>query len=167
MGVVDVLVATHYAHLPVDVRADLRQEGYLGLIHAAEVFDEARGAFLTLARTCAHGRIRDYIRRQPAHNRYEWRRVHVGQLDGGGLEIVTPELGVTPARLARMRTALRVRLREDGRSLRDVEMVLRYFCDGVYHRAIAREFGVSEGRACQIVLRVGRDRVVDWMLDVA
>ena len=170
----NALIAAHLAYaraiahgyarhhrIPDYAHDDLEQEAVLGLLAAAERWDESTGVpFRLFAAHRIRGAMADWVRAQ-THSRMTAPPVHV-ELGGPMLaEALADADRRTPERATLDRLAARRLL--DG-PLLPVErhVLIRHHLDGATLLEIGRELGITESRVCQIE-RGAREALLDWI----
>ena len=148
----------------VQGRDDLVSAGVVGLIDAVDRYDPSRGVpFEAFAVTRIRGAIIDELRRLDGRGRLFWRRVRVGEADADELPAALSldrlvEAGAEPAADA-TEPLLEEDLRNDVQyalmtlTIRERNVITRYYDGERTLREIGREMGVSEARVSQLHAR--------------
>ena len=151
--------------LDSNLRDDLYQAGFFGLMKAAERFDGSRGIkFKTYAWLRILGEVKDYIRDQWGARSDDRRKlqqsVHLSTLtqdngDEKDHEDLRPPIHL---KVEEYRKALMNKLKTRLNS-RDLVVYLTYFVDRLTMRKIGEEMELTEARVCQILAKIPREEM--------
>lgn len=157
MSLVDFMLYKHFKmfiNLYPNLVDDLKQEGYIGLIKAAEQFDESKGAFITIATFCIKNTMMRFYQRY-VKKHYNNKNITVISADVSVtddenitlLDAIISEYYEKDYRIDSIMT------RTEYSEVKDINLILNMTAQGYSQEEIAKVIGISQVQVSRRIIK--------------
>lgn len=157
MSLVDFMLYKHFKmfiNLYPNLVDDLKQEGYIGLIKAAEQFDESKGAFITIATFCIKNTMMRFYQRY-VKKHYNNKNITVISAD----VTVTDDENITlldaifSEDYEKDRRIDSIMIRTEYSEVKDINLILNMTAQGYSQEEIAKVIGISQVQVSRRIIK--------------
>lgn len=157
MSLVDFMLYKHFKmfiNLYPNLVDDLKQEGYIGLIKAAEQFDESKGAFITIATFCIKNTMmrfyQRYVKKHYNNKNITVISADVTVTDDENITLLDTIISEYYEKDYRIDSIM---ARTEYSEVKDINLILNMTAQGYSQEEIAKVIGISQVQVSRRIIK--------------